>query len=215
MRARGIAATMAGAPLAAVASLGLGGSATDAVTFSARPGIVDHNQPVTGFGTVTGARPDQLVAVQAKPCDQPNWRDIAETTARADGSWTVDFRPGISGEFRAASGGATSAATKLQQRPFMYFNLGRGKFSITIQAQRAFWHRKARVERFDPARGSWMTVKKVLLTTQMGSVGDPYIYTSSDAFTISSPKGTALRATLPSDQARPCYAAGSSPTVRR
>lgn len=199
----------------ATAAMALGGRQSETVTFIARPAVVAHGQPVTAIGAVESGRPDQLVAIQALPCDQPNWRDVAETYTRADGSWTVDFRPGISGKFRAFSGGSTSQAVSLQQRPFLYFNLRRGKFSVAVQAQRPFWHRRARVERFDPASGTWVTVKRVLLTNQESGLGDPFIYTSSDAFTLAVPKGTTLRATLPADQARPCYAAGYSASLRR
>jgi hypothetical protein len=75
-----------------------------------------------------------------------------------------------------------------------------------------------RIDRFDRARGAWVTVKRVLITEtegddQGGGMSD--IASTTGLFRINVPKGTNLRAVLPTEVGRPCYVAGFSAIVRR
>jgi hypothetical protein len=201
--------------LAAALGLALGGSVTETIYASARPTVVRYGQPVTMSGSVGSGRGDQLVTVRSLPCDQTSWRDVTETTTQAGGSWSVDFNPGISGLYRAVSGDAASEPVKLQQRPFVYLTpRPPGRFRAGVQAQRPFWHRKMRVERFDAKSRKWLLVRTLLLTFTDAGQGSSVIFSGSDPFRLSVPKGTTLRATLPLKQARPCYLAGYSQLLR-
>ena len=183
---------------------------------TARPTIVKGNEPVTVTGGVGSGRGDQLVTLQSKPCDQTTWRDIAETTTQAGGGFTVDFRPGISGLYRATSAGAESEPVKLQTRPSVsLIQRPPGKFSVNINAQRPFWGRKVALQRFDPKKRVWIEMRKILLTEQGAPPGVPWVWTGSDKVRVVVPKGTTLRAVLPLTQTRPCYLAGYSNLLRR
>jgi hypothetical protein len=195
--------------------LAFGGSVDETIYATATPRIVRYGQPVTMSGSVGSGRGDQLVTVRDLPCDQTSWRDVTETTTTTGGSWSVDFNPGISGLFRAVSGDAASEPVKLQQRPFVYLTpRPPGRFRVGVQAERPFWHRTMRVERFDPKSRKWRLVRTVLLTFTDPAGGDSVIFSGSDPFRVSVPKGTTLRATLPLKQARPCYLAGYSQLLR-
>jgi hypothetical protein len=201
--------------LAAALGLAFGGSVNETIYANATPRIVRYGQEVTMSGGVGSGRGDQLVTVQSYPCDQTSWRDVTETTTNTGGSWSVDFNPGISGLYRAVSGDAASEPVKLQQRPFVYLTpRPPGRFRVGVQAQRPFWHRKMQVERFDAKSRTWRLVRTVLLTFTDAGQGSSVIFSGSDPFRLSVPKGTTLRATLPLKQARPCYLAGYSQLLR-
>lgn len=204
------------AVVAAAFGLGLGRTAAETISMTARPTIVKGNEPVTVTGGVGSGRADQLVTLQSKPCDQTTWRDLVETTTQAGGGFTIDFRPGISGLYRATSGGAESDPVKLQTRPSVsLIQRPPGRFSVNINAQRPFWGRKVSLQRFDPKKRVWIELRKILMTEQGAPPGVPWVWTGSDKVRIDMPKGTTLRAVLPLSATRPCYLAGYSNMLRR
>jgi hypothetical protein len=183
---------------------------------TARPTIVKGNEPVTATGAVGSGRADQLVTLQSRPCDQTTWREIAETTTQAGGGFTVDFRPGIGGLYRATSAGAESEPLKIQTRPSV--SLGQrppGTFFVNVNAQRPFWHRRVTLQRFDSKTRKWIDVRKLLLTETGAPPGVPWIWSGSDKVRVQVAKGTTMRAVLPLSQTRPCYLAGYSNLLRR
>jgi hypothetical protein len=204
------------AAVAACLGLGLGGTAAESISMSARPTISRANERVTATGVLGSGRADQLVTIQSRPCDQTTWRDVAETLTHEGGGWTIDFSPGINGLFRATSGGAESEPLKLQTRPSV--SLGQrppGKFFVNVNAQRPFWGRKVALQRFDPKKRVWIEIRKILLTEQGAPPGVPWVWTGSDKVRVVVPKGTTMRAVLPLTQTRPCYLAGYSNLLRR
>jgi hypothetical protein len=200
----------------AALGLGLGGTAAETISMTARPTIVKGNEPVTATGGVGSGRAEQLVTLQSRPCDQTTWRDIAETTTQAGGGFTVDFRPGIGGLYRATSAGAESEPVKLRTRPSVsLIQRPPGMFSINVNAQRPFWHRRVTLQRFDAKTRKWIDVRKLLLTETGAPPGVPWIWSGSDKVRVQVAKGTTLRAVLPLSQTRPCYLAGYSNMLRR
>lgn len=212
MRRRLLPVAIVGAAL----GLGLGGSAAETISMTARPTIARANERVTATGGVGSGRADQLVTIQSRPCDQTTWRDIAETTTRDGGAFTIDFSPGISGLYRATSAGAESDPMKLQTRPSVsLIQRPPGKFSVNVNAQRPFWGRKVALQRFDTKKRVWIEIRKILLTEQGAPPGVPWVWTGSDKVRVDVPKGTTLRAVLPLSATRPCYLAGYSNLLRR
>ncbi len=212
-------AWIAGAFVVAALSLGFRAAADETISWSVRPLIVRWDELVNASGTIGTGQPGQLVTIQQRVCDQQTWHDVGEATTTANGSWSVDFLTRISGQLRATSGDATTEPVHLQQRPRVFFSQRPpGRFQAGVQAQRQYWHRRMRIDRFDRKRGAWVTVKRVLITEtegddQGGGMSD--IASTTDRFRIDVPKGTNLRAVLPIEVGRPCYAAGFSPIVRR
>lgn len=201
---------------ALVPSGALAGAAADSVTMTVRPTLLRANERAAASGIVNDARPDQLVTVQAKPCGETAWRDVAETFTAEGGGWAVDVAPGIGGVLRATSGGATSVPVKVQQRPSVSLvQRPPGTFTIWVNAQRSFWHRRVVLQRFDPGRRNWVDIRSVLLTDSGAPPGVPWVYSGTEKFRVKVAKRTLLRATLPLAQARPCYLAGYSNMMRR
>ena len=208
-------AWIAGAFVAAALSLGFRAAADETISWAAHPTIVSWNGLVTANGTVGSGRAEQLVTIQLRPCDEETWRDLAETTTTPGGGWTVDFLANIGGLIRASSDGAVTDPLAIRQRPYVFFSQRRpGRFRAGVQAYRQFWHRKMAIQRFDTKTRKWLTIKRVLLTDTAGSAQSD-IASTTDVFRIDVPKGTNLRAVLPTEVGRPCYIAGFSAIVIR
>jgi hypothetical protein len=211
-------AWIAGALVAAALGLGFRGAADETISWSVRPLIVRWDELVIATGTIGSGQAGQLVTIQQRVCDQQTWQDVGEATTTDGGNWSVDFLTRISGLLRATSGGATTDSVQLHQRPWVFFSQRRpGRFRAGVQAQRQYWHRRMRIDRFDRARGAWVTVKRVLITKTEGDGGGGMsdIASTTDVFRIDVAKGTNLRAVLPTEVGRPCYVAGFSPIVIR
>lgn len=74
---------------------------------------VSKGKPVTVTGTLAEdwkstlpAMPNAAVRLQYLAAGSQTWADVAQTTTRADGSWTMSHAPQSSGQYRAAFGGA-------------------------------------------------------------------------------------------------------------
>jgi hypothetical protein len=192
----------------------LGGGGTDKISMSVRPTLLRYGETATATGVIPNAD-GREVMVEARPCDQKAWREIAETTTQPGGGWSVDFQPGISGLVRAVSAGALTSTVRVQQRPWMHIEQRPARsFFVGAIAERPLWHRKVAVERFDRASHAWRPLKTVLLAHTRADPGDVRIWSYSDHFPLTVRRGTTLRARLPLDQARPCYVGATSSLVR-
>ena len=116
-----------------------------------RPTVLRYGENATATGTGC-ERPS------AAGRDDRNTGLRRDDVARADrdeqqdgGGWLVDFQPGIGGLVRAVSGGASTEPAKVQRRPWVHIEQRPAKsFSVGVLAERPLWHRKLRVERFEP-----------------------------------------------------------------
>jgi hypothetical protein len=215
---------LAGALLAALsAGAAIGSVATPAaestVTIGVRPGIVRYAQKPEIFGAVTNAKAGEEVTVQFKQCGlyPAQFRDFMTTRTIEGGAWSLTelllLRLGIpaSGTFRALWKDETSREVALKVRAYVDLRrLPRGRgFFIRVAGTQSFWHKRVRLERFDPRRRNWTLVRSFLLTeNDAGDYGA--VITATDSFHPGVPKGTLLRAVLPLVTARPCYLGGYS-----
>jgi hypothetical protein len=183
------------------------------VTLVVQPTIVaTSDQRMTIFGSVDGARAGEKVTIQFKACGllPSRFRDAFETTTEAGGGFSLaqlrPFNLGVSGRYRALAGGDVSAEVPVQQRVWVSLRpVGGGRFEVRVGGKVSFWRRFVLLQRFERARGVWITLRRVVLTEGHGS---------SLPFRPQVPKGTSIRVVFPLSQARPCYLAGVSPTLR-
>jgi hypothetical protein len=169
---------------------------------------------MTIFGSVSGGEAGKKVTIQFKACGlQPiQFRDAFETTTQAGGGFSLaelsPFNLGVSGVYRAVSGGEVSAEIRVRQRVAVYMRpLSGGRFEVWVGGRVSFWRRFVLLQRFERRRGVWITMRRLLLTE--GRAGN-----YSAPFRPRVPRGTQLRAVLPLSQARPCYLAGYGPIFR-
>jgi hypothetical protein len=187
--------------------------ASERVTLTVLPTIIsDTSQRMTIFGSVSSGRADEKVTIQFKACGllPVRFRDAFETTTREGGGFSLsELRPftlGVSGVYRAVSGNDVSAEVRVQQRAGITLRPLTGRrFQVSVWGKVSFWRKFALIQRFERARGVWITMRRVVLTEDLGR---------STPFRPVVPKGTTIRAVLPLSQAKPCYLAGYS-EVRR
>jgi hypothetical protein len=188
------------------------------VTLVVQPTVVARtDQRMTIFGSVSSGKAGDKVTIQFKACGlQPiQFRDAFETTTRAGGDFSLEglhpFNLGVSGVYRAVSGGEVSPEIRVRQRAAVYMRplrSGRGRFEVWVGGRVSFWRRFVLLQRFERARGVWITVRRLPLTESVGQSS------ATPAFRPRVPKGTTIRAVLPLSQARPCYLAGYGPLMR-
>jgi hypothetical protein len=191
-------------------------AAASGVSLVVQPTIIrSTSERMTIFGSVSGGRADEKVTIQFKACGlQPiQFRDAFETTTRAGGGFSLEelrpFNLGVSGVYRAVSGGEVSAEIRVQQRAAVYMRpLSAGRFQVWVGGKMSFWRRFVLLQRFERRRGVWITMRRLALT-------ESFAGTYSARFRPRIPKGTQLRAVLPLSQARPCYLAGYGPIFQR
>lgn len=133
----------------------------------------------------------------------------------AGGVWrraTTEYWPGITTTLRAVWKGAASSPVMVRQQAYVALYLrSSGKFEVSVGGKWSFWHKRVLFQR--RAASSWTTVKSVLLTETTAQPGFAQASTGA-TFSASVPKGSVVRAVLPLAQARPCYLAGASKSVR-
>ncbi|OFW71177.1 MAG: hypothetical protein A2Y55_12390 [Actinobacteria bacterium RBG_16_68_12] len=186
--------------------------ASQRVTIAARPPVLAGNQATTLYGSVDSGRADEIVTIQARDCGQRSFTGVASATTRSGGAWTAEYWPRITTTLRAVWKGAASAPIMVRQHAFVaLYHRSSTRFEVFLSGKWSFWHKRVLIQRRDG--GSWATVKSVLLTETGAQPGYSQAWTSAE-FKASVPKGTQVRAVLPLSQARPCYLAGVSKSVR-
>jgi hypothetical protein len=205
----GLVATLAAALLLPVA----GAAPAQSVTLAARPAIAPAFAPITLLGAISSPKDHELVTIEVKDCLQKSFRGVLEVPTEPGGRWTTQFYPGITTTIRASWNGASSAPVAVRQaaRVFIRRVPASRDFEISINGKMPFWRKKALLQQ--RAKGAWKTLKTVVLTEQNAAGSQGMVWTSA-RFKASVPRGTQLRAVLPADQAKPCYVAGVSATMR-
>jgi hypothetical protein len=187
-------------------------AATGSVTIAARSAVVTASETATLFGTVANGRAEESVTIEAKPCGQPTFTGVESATTDAGGHWTAEFWPGANATVRARWNDAVSAPLALQQRAWVRL-LPRptaGRFYVSVAGMVSVWRKRATIQR--RTGGRWKAVKNVVLTNQDGTGTGGVV--NGAGFALRVPRGSLLRAVLPRSQAKPCYLAGVSSTVR-
>jgi hypothetical protein len=190
-----------------------GAAASSDLTLVVQPTIIrSTSDRMAIFGSVSGGEAGKKVTIQFKACGlQPiQFRDAFETTTRAGGGFSLEelrpFNLGVSGVYRAVSGGEVSAEIQVRQRVAVYMRpLSRGRFQVWVGGKVSFWRRFVLLQRFERRRGVWITMRRVVLTEDYGRTAP---------FRPRVPRETQLRAVMPLSQARPCYLAGYGPIFR-
>ena len=204
------------AAVAAGLGLGLGGTAAETISISARPTIAGAGDRVVVTGSIGSGRAEVDLTLEAKYCDETTWREISATRTDQGGTWYIEYVPLITQMVRAKAAGDTSAEIKVQTRPTV--SLGQrppGMFFVNVNSQRGFWRKRASLQRFDRVKRVWREVRKIQLTETGAPPGVGWVWTGSEKVRVQVAKGTTLRAVLPLSQTKPCYLAGYSNLLRR
>ena len=206
----GLAAVIVLILAAAGATTPADGRGNARVTLIARP-TVGPIGPIELSGAVDSARADEIVDIHAKDCGQGFFRGVTSARTSAGGAWSTQWYPGISTSFRARWNDVWSSPVTVRFRASVGLRkLKRGGFEVGASGKSSFWRKRVLIQQ--RRGGAWRTVKSIVLTEGWTS-GAGYAG-SAATFKPPVPKGSLIRAVLPLSQARPCYLAGVSDTVR-
>jgi hypothetical protein len=183
-----------------------------AVTIFARPTVLGWNQLTTLFGAARGAGGHDIVEVQARECGSGVFRTLVEAHVNAGGGWTTSMGALATTTFRAKWRGAVSSGVTIRKQAGVSLVRKRSGpgFVVAVTAKRSFWRKRVEIQR--RRGGGWRTVKTVVLTDSVRSTG--VVSASEATFRLAVPKGTQLRAVVPSAQTRPCYVQSVSRVLR-
>lgn len=185
---------------------------SERVTLFARPTLLSGSATFTElYGSVDTDRAEETVTIQAKDCGSDFFRTVAGAETRAGGGWSTRYYPAITTTLRAVWNDAASAPLTIQHQAHVFMNKRprADEYYVGASGKRSFWRKRVVIER--RSGGRWIKVRTVLLT-------DSYVLTGHSAtsaeFKLSVPRGTLIRAVMPLSEAKPCYLAGTSKTVR-
>lgn len=205
--------------LAAVIALAASGAAASAdgrptasVTLSARPTTLTWSQSATLFGAVDSREAGQRVTIEVKSCPLTTFREVTVAETGDGGTFTLTYGVGVNTAVRAVWRSATSAPVELRKIPRLQLHrFAAGKFQVGVSSNGTMWRKKVQFQH--RAGGKWVTVKTVALTKTIEQGGGGSVWTEAE-FSAKVPRGRLVRAVLPASQAKPCYLAGVSNTVR-
>lgn len=182
------------------------------ITIFARPTVIGWAESALLYGAAPGASHDDVVTIQVRQCGSTSFRTFVEVHPSAGGGWSTPAGSAITATYRALWNGRTSSAVTIRQRANVALarrRSGNG-FVVAVTGKRSFWRKNVLIQRRQG--GSWRNIRRVVLTDSVRSTGT--VSASQATFGLAVPKGTVLRAFLPAAQAKPCYVASVSRTMR-
>jgi hypothetical protein len=196
--------------------------AAERVTIFAQPSVVGNqplNRSVRLFGSVDSARAGETVAIQARDCGTNFFRLVDGATTESGGAYSTLYWPHANTIVRAVWNDIASPQIAIRVRVFVGLARRRDGKSLRVAAIGVdnFWRKRVEIQRFEQRLGTWRRLRVVVLTESGSSPGSgPNTGTSGSLayFVPRVPRGTLLRAVMPLSQAKPCYLAGTSATLR-
>ena len=182
------------------------------VTIFARPTVLDWAELAQLYGAAPGASHDDVVTLQVRECGSSFFKTFVEVHPFTGGGWSTPAGSAITATYRALWSGRTSSTVTIRQRAGVRLERRRSGngFVVAVSGKRSFWRKPVLIQRRQGGR--WQTVRRVVLTDSASSTGTVSVSQATLGLVV--PKGTVLRAFLPDAQARPCYVASVSKTVR-
>jgi hypothetical protein len=179
----------------------------------AEPETIGWLKPSLLAGSFVGARHDDPIEIQERRCGAPVFTHLLEVPSDPEGNWHVFMSPPITTTYRARFRGEVSGTATVRVRPNVTIReLSRGRYLVTTLALKQFWRKTGVFERFNRSGGRWVRVKRFVFSESGPTTGTTSV--TNGRFRSRLPRGTLVRALLPSSQSRPCYEAGVSNMLR-
>jgi hypothetical protein len=203
-----LAAIVVGAALAAAAT-----AAALALTLTATPTAVVYGTAATLNGVLSTHKANQTVKVVAAECGQNSSKTVGSVKTTATGAYTMGVTPIVNTTYQATQKNTKSPAVAVTVTPVVKLQrVRRGSYTVSVTSAIDFKGKAILFQRYSKLRKRWVQVKRVLLATT--TPGTKPTMVTSAAFKAKVAKGLRVRAALSKAQAAPCYAAGSSNSVR-
>jgi plastocyanin len=184
----------------------------EGVALSAASRLVGFGRTTTLTGSVSSGASGERVTILVQECGKTTASTLATTTTTANGAWSFVVKPTTKSIYTARWKTNMSAALEVSVRPGLVLARLRARlFSVRLSAAQAFVGKYVVLQRYSAARRRWLTVKRVVLRTQ---VAPPPKAVTGATFSSRLRRGTRLRVIVPLAQVAPCYAASASNVVR-
>lgn len=179
-------------------------------SFSVAPKTVTYGRTSTISGKLASGQSGEAVQIKAEPCNGPS-TVVATVTTTAGGAFSYQAQPLKNTTYTLSSKGLT-ASTTIGVKPRLHLaKIGAHRFKLQVFAADNFLGTRATFQRYKSSLQHWVAVKRVKFTT---SVTKGSTVTTSAKFRSSIRAHQRVRASLGPVQARPCYVASNSNTIR-
>jgi plastocyanin len=183
------------------------------LTLFAQPDDAIYASKVTLTGELSTKKAGEAIVLLATPCGRSEATKAATMQTTSGGEYTIDLRAARNTVYTVQIGAIKSQQVTVQVRPRLRLGrVGAHRYSLRVFGAQKFTGRTATIQRFDSARGRWVSVKRVRLHSNATSILPTVI--SSVAFRSAIAPRARMRAILPQFQAGPCYLAGTSNVIR-
>ena len=182
------------------------------VSLSATPGVVKYATNTSKLtGTVSNQRAHEKVVILGRECGQAVFSKIATVDTGNHGNFGVRVKPSKKAVYEAKWKAATSKPVSVRVRPAIRLaKVAPHKFRVRVRAAQSFAGKRVLFQRFRPATGKWVRVRRVKLKA-IATVGSTEI--SGKTFRSKVRRHRMVRIKLRSRQAAPCYLGGVSNTI--
>jgi plastocyanin len=182
----------------------------------AAPKLVRYGSSAMLTGQLASGQANQKVDVFAQECGAPAFTKLTTVTTTTGGAYTLSVQPRRHTTYQARFRSSASAEALVKVRPKMTLRkLAPRKFRVTVLAADSYAGKFVRFQRYSSVRGSWITVRSVVLrpgSTLMTPINPTSV--SSATFRASIRARLRVRAYLTQAQAGSCYAASASAAIR-
>jgi len=176
------------------------------VTLASSLATVGYGGRTALSGKVSSGKAGESVQVFARPCGKLALSRVATVTTKAGGAFRVLVKPRRNTAYGVRWKRASSAALQVPVRPLLRLRAAGGVYALRVYAGLSFAGRRARLQRFDEAEGTWTLAGQLRLKRG----GSP---STGTILSIGAGKATGsgrVRAALASSA---CYAASTSNTL--
>src|SRR5438105_2477102 len=138
------------------------------LTLAASAPIAVAGDPVTLTGVVSSHKPGEQVAIFYQPYPAPNAIQRAVVLTTTGGAFSFTVAPVILTTYQATWNGAFATPTTVQVEPRL--TLGRNDgWIVHAYGGHGLAGRAVQFQRYNPATGQWVTLRKVLLNARSGA----------------------------------------------
>jgi plastocyanin len=168
---------------------------------------------VTLTGQLSSKKAGEHVVVLATPCGRSEATKAATLQTVSGGEYTIGLRTSRTTVYTVQVGATKSDPLSVEVSPRLRLGrIGAHRYSLRVFAAQKFAGRYATFQRYDPSRGRWVFVKRVLLRSNATNILPTVI--SSVAFRSAIAPRVRIRAVLPQSQVGSCYLPGASNVIR-
>jgi plastocyanin len=183
------------------------------VSLAVTPKVVVYGRKVSLSGALATQQAGESLQLLAQPCGEAAPTPLATVTTTTGGAFSYQAQPLKNTVYTVKFKNFTSSTATVKVRPRLRVGkIAPHRYSLRVFAAQSFAGKYATFQRYRPALGRWVKVKRVLLRANTTGV-TPTVITSAK-FRSRVRAGLRVRVVLGQTQVGACYLAGRSNTIR-